>query len=748
MPRGTLCALLLGTALLPATLGDATARDVARHAIARGDLAVSVSKEPSLPSSSSRWLSPRGCKSVLLKASQWLDGAGVTVFSNGHDEGTHAACDPTGTEQIVSGWTVNFPRGSEWSSTELVNRLYLRKHWTDQYWRGGGGDSAVGRRNSMFYDPPNSLGRLRQPEGSISYVAPGDAVFVNVYVHGHFLPGGEALVVNTAGEETSGTVPLVSQNSGTVRAADPMSAVEPTLRDGELRFTIPRGSPLRYVTIGIVHAPTTLARLSGVTQVVGSDDNFCALLAGGSVDCWGGNTWGELGQGSYGESAIPVPVVSTDGSGMLTGVTRLTSDGSGFCALLQAGTVACWGFGSAGDLGDGRYVGSTSPSLVVSTGGGGVLTGVSDLTADSGGYCALLVTNAVDCWGYAPNGQLGNGTFYTLSDHWGSAVPVHVVSTGGTGVLSSVASLSSDGTGYCARLSTGAVDCWGYDDNGELGDGSYDTTGATGSAIPVPVVGLGGSGLLGGVVSVVGEPSLVNGGYCALLLGGTVDCWGYGVAGQLGDGTFYGMTDNYGSAIPVRVVSTSGASALGGVGDLVAGHGTTCAVLEEGAVDCWGQGQYGALGNAKNYSLSGPVGSAVPVEVVTTTGAGALSGVTGVVPGIGNFCATLASGGVDCWGSARAGSLGHGVYPRDDYLSLSVAVPETVVAAYGAQPLAGVSGVASDGMGYCALLVSTGSVECWGYGQFGELGDGSFYAQDPLGSPRPVPVAADVGNGI
>ena len=105
------------------------------------------------------------------------------------------------------------------------------------------------------------------------------------------------------------------------------------------------------------------------------------------------------------------------------------------------------------------------------------LGGASELSGRQRGYCAVLTSGGVDCWGYGQSGQLGNGVIST----GGSASPVEVVGVGGVGTLSGVASLASDiGDGaeffsYCALLDSGGVDCWGYGRFGELGNGSFTT---------------------------------------------------------------------------------------------------------------------------------------------------------------------------------------------------------------------------------------------------------------------------------
>jgi alpha-tubulin suppressor-like RCC1 family protein len=429
-------------------------------------------------------------------------------------------------------------------------------------------------------------------------------------------------------------------------------------------------------------------------------------------------------------------------SGSLTGTDEVTSDGEGDCALLSSGGVDCWGYGASGQLGTGKFFatgnkGSSVPLAVEGVGGEGALTGVVGLTGDDAGYCALLGSGGVDCWGSGANGELGNGTFYTTGNE-GSAVPVQVEGVSGTGTLTGVTSLTSDGSnnGYCARLGSGGVDCWGSGANGELGNGTFYTTGNEGSAIPVQVEGVGGKGTLTGVSRLVSDEDNAvassGGGYCGLLTSGKVDCWGSGTYGQLGNGTFY-TTGNEGSAVPVQVKSLTGA------GSLTSDGSGYCVVLTSGGVDCWGFGAYGQLGNGTFYT-TGNEGSAVPVQVEGVGGTGTLTGAT---PGNlvsdegafgGGYCALLTSGAVDCWGYGRYGQLGNGTFYTTG--NEGSAVPVQVGGLEGT----GVSGLTSDGnYGYCVLLTS-GAVECWGYGADGELGNGTFDTTGNEGSAVPVQV--------
>ncbi len=436
------------------------------------------------------------------------------------------------------------------------------------------------------------------------------------------------------------------------------------LGNGTFYTTGDEGSAVPVAVKGVGGAGT----LGGVASLTGATDDgiYCALLTSGKVDCWGHGYSGELGDGTLHTtgkegSAVPVAVKGVGGAGTLGGVAGLVSDSTGYCALLTSGEVDCWGSEANGDLGNGSSSGESAvPVAVTGLRGEGTLAGVARLTSDDSGYCALLTSRKVDCWGYGGNGELGNGGFYSDG---GSDVPVAVVS--GAGTLGGVARLTSetllannDG-GYCALLVSGKVECWGGGSFGELGNGTFYTTGHRGSAVPVAVKAVGGAGTLGAVASITND----GGGYCARLTSAKVDCWGSGADGDLGNGTMNGE-----SAVPVAVKGLGGAGTLGGVASLTsdnAGGGSVtgyCARLTSDKVDCWGRGFFGELGNGMAYNTP-PYGSAVPVNVKGVDGAGTLGGVANLSTGsAGFYCARLTSKEVDCWGAGPYGELGNGTF--------------------------------------------------------------------------------------
>ena len=157
------------------------------------------------------------------------------------------------------------------------------------------------------------------------------------------------------------------------------------------------------MSAGVFSTPQSVVGLTGVTSVAAGEEYACALLSGGTVYCWGNNTYGQLGNTSI---ALGTPnAVQVNG---VTTATAITAGENFACALLSGGIVQCWGDNGAGQLGNGgaANMGIQFPSV----------TGITNAIAVAAGSvhaCALLADHTVRCWGDNAQGQLGDGTTTT-----------------------------------------------------------------------------------------------------------------------------------------------------------------------------------------------------------------------------------------------------------------------------------------------------------------------------------------------
>jgi alpha-tubulin suppressor-like RCC1 family protein len=296
---------------------------------------------------------------------------------------------------------------------------------------------------------------------------------------------------------------------------------------------------------------------------------------------------------------------------------------------------------------------------------------VAAVTAGRHHTCALTTGGGVVCWGYNSDGQLGDGT-----------TTQRLTPTPVSGLGSGIAAIGAGAYHTCALTTAGGVVCWGDNIDGQLGDGT-----TTPRLTPTVVSGLGS-----------GAAALAAGRMhtCALTSAGGVQCWGYNASGQLGDGT------------ATNRLTPTGVSGLGsGMAAVAAGDGHTCALTTAGGVVCWGFNMYGQLGDGSTIDRWVPTGAS-----------GLQSGVAAIAAGAESLhtCALTTGGSVVCWGNNADGELGDG--------TTSDRLTPTPVAGLAS----GVAAVSAGEMHTCALI-SAGAVVCWGANGYGQLGDGTQLAK-------------------
>ncbi|MDI1476820.1 DUF4215 domain-containing protein [Polyangium sp. y55x31] len=431
--------------------------------------------------------------------------------------------------------------------------------------------------------------------------------------------------------------------------------------------------------------------------------------------CDDGNTT----DGDLCPSDCRLPVLRIELSGRnLCGIGVLACRGHS-CALLQDGSVQCWGYNESGQLGQGDKENrgdqgdEMGPSLEAVKLAPGLR--VVGLALGSMHTCALLQDGSIQCWGANANGQLGVGNSVMYGDgseEMGDHLPFVRL-----GKNQRAVTLAAGAAHTCALLQDQSIRCWGANGMGQLGLGDGADRGTSKEAMDdLLAVNLGnGRKAL----------ALAAGAFhtCALLDGGSVKCWGSNDVGQLGLGKAGDRGDELGEMgdeLPAVDLGT-GKRAVA----IAAGASHTCALLEGGSVKCWGENDTGQLGLGKqgNRGLDeGEMGDALhPVALGENR--------TAIMIAAGNrhTCALLDDHSVKCWGRNDAGELGLGNdKPRgigdgemgDDLPAVNLGIGKKVLQL-------------SAGPRHTCVLLSDGSVKCWGYNASGQLGLGHT---DPRGT--------------
>jgi alpha-tubulin suppressor-like RCC1 family protein len=463
--------------------------------------------------------------------------------------------------------------------------------------------------------------------------------------------------------------------------------------------------------------PTGLSGLTALKVVVGGDFS-CAIFDNGKARCWGRNDYGQLGQGTKANNSTPNVDVA-----LVSSAVDIEAGSHHACAKTNSGSVYCWGYNAFGQIGDQTNVDRSTPYLLPN------LSNVLDIGLGSDHSCAVLNTGSAYCWGLNTNGQLGDGTIANRNQ------PVLV--NGYT--ASSQIDGGADFT--CGLLNNAAMMCWGGNNFGQLGSSTFND-----SNVPVAVsslssvtdfsVGLSqvcakaagttycwgnnewgqfGNGSINGAITPTAIPDLslatnltIGNTYACALFSGSAKCWGGNLRGQLG----VGAADI--RLTPVVVQGVTGVNITGA--KIASGYGHTCSISGTGVV-CWGNNKFGQLGNNSTVSSLAPVAaqiSGTPKALVA-----------------GDFftCALLEGGGVQCWGQGTVGQLGFG-----DSANSSLPRPVSSIQA---------SKLTAAGDSACALLTSQ-KIVCWGKNIDGNLGDGTI-----VNRPSPtIPTGTSATNFI
>lgn len=469
-----------------------------------------------------------------------------------------------------------------------------------------------------------------------------------------------------------------------------------------------------------VQVKTVSGNLTGVVAIAAGYYHSLALRSNGSVWAWGNNAYGQLGNGTTASQNLAVQVNLPGGSSTSIAAGKFHS-----LALQADGKLYTWGYNRYGQIGDSTFKNKPSPVAVIGLG----MTAVS-IGAGFNHSLAVLSNGKVMAWGQNYYGQLGNNSTVDTS------LPVQVQGLAGIEAVEGGANHS-----IALGAAGGALWSWGYNANGELGNGSI-----THKYTPVPVEALSG----------LASASGGDGHTLALRWNGTLWAWGYNAYGQLGDGSVvqrltpvavhdgageftgavaisagahhslalksdgtvwtFGQNDRGqlgdGSAInrdlPVQV--KQGAGYLTGVIAIAAGANHSLALKSDGTVWAWGHNLYGQLGNGTNSDQK------------TAVKTGALSHVVAIAAGANHSLAACADGTAYAWGRNSEGQLGDNTTSDSSIVSQIPTITSAVAVAAG--------------VAHSLILKAGGAVVAFGDNAFGQLGDGTTSA-----SLSPLPVA-------
>ena len=367
------------------------------------------------------------------------------------------------------------------------------------------------------------------------------------------------------------------------------------------------GDDNRAVEVRRQPTPLQVTLAQAVTTSNAGWAHTCAVLADGSTSCWGGNAFGQLGNGGAAlVSCVQGYSVCSNGPVAVSGTTQWTSAAGGYlytCAIDNAGAAHCWGAGRLGQLGNGLQSGSTVPTSVS---GGLVFT---QLSAAKGGDLACGISaNALYCWGTGYFGQPGTGGVTQVA-----SVPYRVAPAQSFNAVS-VGELHA-----CALDTTGAGYCWGANGLGQVGDGTLtDRT--------LPTLILGGRTYTQIVTGLAHT--------CALDATGVAFCWG--ASGQIGRTT----TTSVEQATPTAVAGAQRFVAI------AAGGWHTCGIDAGGQTYCWGDNSFSQFGDGGTTSSQLPrIITGLPLFAQLTAGGAHTCGVT-------------TAGVMYCWGANTYGQSG------------------------------------------------------------------------------------------
>lgn len=357
---------------------------------------------------------------------------------------------------------------------------------------------------------------------------------------------------------------------------------------------------------------TPVKILEDVREVFLSSWTTIAITTNGDLYCWGFNIWGQVGNGTTINQSTPIKI--------LKNVMVFDADGSTFSAITTNGDLYRWGRNEGGELGNNSIINQLTPIKI--------LENVKEFSSYAGVSGAITTNGDLYCWGLNWGGHVGNGTTEN------QLIPVKI--------LENIKECSIESEISGAITTNGDLYCWGRNVHGAVGNGTTND-----QLTPVKV--------LENVKNV-----LINNNYttAAVTTNGELYCWGDNEYGKVGNGT----RDT--QLTPVKVLSSV---------KCFTAYDTNKAITANGDLYCWGLNSYGQVGNGTT------VNQLTPLKILEN------------VKTVNKNSAITTNGDLYCWGYNTNGQVGNGttdtqltpykvIFPKDTSIDSSVTLKATAKA--------------------------------------------------------------------
>jgi alpha-tubulin suppressor-like RCC1 family protein len=466
--------------------------------------------------------------------------------------------------------------------------------------------------------------------------------------------------------------------------------------------------------MGVSLPLTDLGSTSYPVKLYSSARSTCAIFNNGSLKCWGYNGYGLLGLGNTAhrgdgssEMGDNLPFIDL-GSGRTA--THVSMDERNTCVTLDNGQLKCWGDNSYGQLGQENTIRIGDNSLEMGDSLPAIdINGISSMSANSRyGTCTLTSTGKVRCFGRSDTGNFGQESA-GYSDEASETITALAPTELGAGFT--VQSISSGSNNTCVIGTNGETKCFGINTGGSLGIGNTTSIGiqATQMGDNLLTTDLG-SGLNATKIAMGTSHS------CAILDSGDVKCWGDSNVGATGLNTTADKGDGaneMGDNLPILNLGTTAK-------DIATGYLSTCAILADSSVKCWGYNNYGQLGigSTTNKAYQNTTHT---LNSYGVTDLGATRTAKQISAGYSHFCALLDNDTVKCWGRDYTGQLGqetNNLHIGNTSGEMGDSLPPINLGS-GLTPIK-----IDSGRYHNCVLFENGKVKCWGLNSDGQLGVG------------------------